>query len=222
MQKIIFLHVTKTAGGSLKGALEKLQGRKVAVCNGSKDVKNVSKDVDLLFGHMVYGVHNDFHKDAKYMAFVRHPLSRTISHFYQLANVDKSHIGEKIQKYQDINEFFLLDHHWEFENFLCKILSGEISPSMGDFELYQKAQKTIEERYEFIGIQEFMQLSMLRLSRILNEDLKIEKNINIGQYKLFDIDASTIDKILERNQADMMLYENLVSRFLPSIRKSKL
>jgi hypothetical protein len=217
--KIIFLHITKTAGGSLKRSLEGFRGKKIHFTNTNSEVEGVIGDADVVFGHLVYGVHGNYDGKVKYMAFIRHPLTRTVSHFYQLANVDKSTVGQKIQQYENINEFFLRDTHWEFENFMCKIISGEVRSKLDHKTLYKCALDRIENDFSFIGIQEMMHLSIMRLSHLLGGWIDPGHSVNIGNYNLHHLNKRTIHKIIKDNQGDIMLYNHVVRMFLDSLRR---
>lgn len=214
MKKTIFLHMTKTAGGSIKSAIAENYPRKCLFGNSINSFDEISDDVDLIFGHLIFGAHKSFPGFENYITFVRHPLTRTISHYYQLKNVDNSKIGVKIKKHDSINDFFSRDEHWEFQNFMCKIISGYGNKKVDDNDLYEKAIGNIDTFFSFVGIQEYMDLSLLRLSHIFGKKISVNKNVNIGSYNIFDINRKTLNKILEQNQLDLKLYKNISSKFL--------
>ena len=98
---LVFLHMTKTAGGSLKTALQDND----RIVFGNYSLKQDSFNVeggDILFGHSMYGIHEKLGCDPRYAIFLREPVTRVISHYYQLRDVDIGPQGEKIRKFTNI------------------------------------------------------------------------------------------------------------------------
>lgn len=133
----IFLHLTKTAGGTLKLALADAFGSDVEMLYGPADLErlkeaNLSK-TKMIYGHTTFGVHErlGFTKTPRHYCFMRHPVTRTISHYYHLRDVEKGPVGDKIRASEDINDFFANMQHWEFSNFMVKVLSGFVKQTPG-------------------------------------------------------------------------------------------
>lgn len=217
----VFLHLTKTAGGTLKAALSEAPSLAVGFLYSSDDrrqlIESGMKGLDLIYGHTLFGVDDELglHPETKYMCFMRHPVTRTISHYYHLRNVEKGPVGEKIRQSRNINHFFAEYHHWEFSNFMSKVISGlgRQSPTEGISTL-QMAVENIEARFEFIGFQEHFLLSMRALSARLGVPLSLKTEVNRGRYDLSDISEATIEKIERLNRVDMKLYKYCLKRFL--------
>lgn len=217
----VCLHITKTAGGTLKAALAEATSLKVAFVYNADDrerVKNSSpQNLDLIFGHMPFGVHHDLNlpETTRYMCFMRHPVTRTISHYYHLRNVDKGPIGEKIRESQNINDFFKNYQHWEFSNFMTKLISGigAAQPPRGA-TIYKDAVNNLETKFDFVGFQEFLPISMRKFSIVLKSDIKLNRDVNIGKYSFESIAEETIERIYELNAQDIRLYKHTLNLFL--------
>jgi hypothetical protein len=136
----------------------------------------------------------------------RHPVIRTVSHFYHLLNVDLSNDGDLARQYEDVNLYFKSERPWYFENFMCRIISGEPYSQLDDQELFRRAMDKIEKRYSFVGIKEHMELSLLALSKLFDEPIEAHSNVNIGSYNISMVSDNTLDIILSRNYADILLY----------------
>lgn len=217
----IFLHITKTAGGTLKTAVQEAYGKNVRFVYSAEEVDSIiDSNLDrlkLVYGHQLFGVHKLLNLAPRYMCFVRHPVQRTISHFYHLQNVDKGPVGKKIQGYKSIDDFFDKGEHWEFENLMSKIISGDGREKEIDVgALFSRAKHNLHENFEFVGIQEFFSLSVRVLSEILGRKLEIENNVNIGYYDERFISKETIEKIEYLNDCDMKIYKYCINRFLES------
>jgi SAM-dependent methyltransferase len=216
----MFLHIPKTAGGTLKQALQiavSQAGKTIQFANGVKAARQIElTKPDFIFGHLGYGIHEILGIDANYITFLRHPVNRVISHYYQLFNVDKSIIGDMIRNSADINSFFREQKHWEFDNLLCRVCSGKMNKVDDVDKAYHLALDNVRKDFIFIGFQEHFDLSLACLSRTLGFRILPNKEVNVGQYQLAGITDETIDRIVESNQHDIAFYKELIATHLPS------
>lgn len=173
MHPLFFMHITKTAGGSLK---ELMRSSSLNVRfhypsePGWRHDFNYKDGADIYFGHYVYGVHSIVQAEARYAAFVRDPIARSISHFNHLKNNDRGPVGQEVRKYNSIDAYILGARHWEFDNFLCRVISGvgekESFGRIG-FDVYLQALEHLTNTFSFIGIFEDMDNSLERLNEIV-------------------------------------------------------
>ena len=93
----IFLHVRKAGGTSMRHAMR--WGTGFARCHVTTDVeasayRNLTlerrKEIGLLQGHLLYGVHNHCPGDHAYVTMLRDPVRRVVSAYYY---VTKTHPG---------------------------------------------------------------------------------------------------------------------------------
>lgn len=217
----VCLHITKTAGGTLKRSLQSADDLNVEFVYNAVDREKLAErdltGVNLIYGHAMYGIHEEigFAENPKYMCFMRHPLSRTISHYYHLRNVDKSPVGDKIRQSEDINDFFENHHHWEFSNLMTRVVSGVgVARGADEDEILEHARENLRKHFSFVGFQEFFSFSMRAFSRALKNDLPQEKDINVGRYDISTITQKTLDHITETNKQDLALYKQALRRFL--------
>lgn len=215
------MHLTKTAGGTLKSAIGKTPGLSTYFVYGSDDVenfRNVSPNTfDLIYGHSIFGLHQriGLHEDTRYICFMRHPIMRTISHYYHLRNVDFGPIGDRIRESNDINDFFANHRHWEFSNFMMKVISGVgNSTPPEDVNIFRRAVEILDTRFDFVGFQEFFPISVRALGEYLGHKIDIDRDINIGRYNLGDVYPETIARIEILNQQDLRLYKFALRKFL--------
>lgn len=217
----IFLHLTKTAGGTLKSALGSTGDLSTHFVYGSQDIEHLKEtspiDYDIIYGHSIFGLHSviGLPSSTRYMCFMRHPITRTISHYYHLRNVDRGPIGDRIRASLDINDFFQNHSHWEFSNFMVKVISGvgntRPSPSVNAFRM---AVDNLEQYFDFVGFQEYFPISVRNLSKNLGKEIVVEKDINVGRYSLSDLSQSTLDRIEALNEQDTRLYKFAIRKFL--------
>lgn len=216
--KLVFIHLTKTAGGTLKDAVATEPSFSPLFVYNHYDWQQYDRNKhNVIYGHPDAWLYGNIGKSLDnsgdrfaYITFLRHPITRTISHFYHLVNVDKGHVGERLRSYKDINAFFASgDYHWEFNNYYCKVFSTH--PKLRDNEDFERrteeARVNLQENLSFIGFQEYMGLSLLTLNSLLDVDLKIGAAVNIGDYSYQDITKETLKKIVLLNEHDLKLYK---------------
>lgn len=218
-KKYFFLHLTKTAGGSLKTALEAVTDRQIEFLYSTEDVERIAamapQQPDIVYGHGLFGMHTELGMPPNYVCVMRHPVMRTISHYYHLRNVEQGPIGDEIRTSVDINDFFARGSYWEFENFMCRIVSGIGDEGViEEGRLFKTALTHINNHFHFVGIQEYLKLTILRLSELLGVTIQLEKRVNVGEYNFDSVSRETIDRIVELNKEDMALYAHCVNRFL--------
>ena len=216
----IFLHIPKTAGGTLKRALREATNLNVEFVYSNEDKSRIAEseasEIDLVYGHAAFGVHDriGLPDTTGYMCFMRHPLSRTISHYYHLRNVDRGRLGDKIRSSDNINDFFARLKHREFNNLMCRAISGSPVGERSDDEWFEAAAQNIDRSFEFIGFQEFLPMSLKRLSEVLGTSIVIQKDVNVGRYSQKDVTDETVAQINALNGADLRIYRYAVSKFL--------
>jgi hypothetical protein len=216
---LIFLHVTKTAGGTLKEGFKALTGRRVDFVYGPADKDRLRAlppgQLDIIYGHVLHGFHADLGLAPRYACFMRHPVTRTISHYYHLRNVEKGPVGERIRASADINAFFASEDYWEFDNLMVRILSGYANqPLPPGSEALDRALDHMEAHVEFVGFQEFFPLSVRKMNATLGLNIVTAKDANVGRYALSDVSSETLDRIEALNRLDLRLYKSALRRFL--------
>ena len=220
-----FLHITKTAGGSIKKLLgDQLNKGVVLFHNSHENVPPLQDNTQMVFGHFLVDIHEKYEGiKPNYLCFLRNPINRVVSHYYHLYNVDKSPVGDKIRSGgDDINEYFKQVNHWEFSNAMCKIIAGinVFDQKWSDERKLSIAMENMRS-FKFVGIYEFLELSLVRLSKLYNLDIAHVPSVNIGSYKFSKINEETIRKIIRINKYDWILYNYGVDLFWKQISKGK-
>lgn len=216
---LLFMHITKTAGGTLKSVLDDALGEKVRFAYGAEQLESLKNTplsgAEMVYGHFMFGLHESLGVAPRYACFVRHPVVRTISHYYHLRNVEPGPIGEKARSSHDINDFFERFEHWEFSNLMSRIIAG-VKPgeAKGGQEIYEMAVANLHASFDFVGFQEHFPLSMRRLASLIDTPLTIGRNVNVGSYALEEVAETTFRHIEEANRHDLALYKLCLERYL--------
>ncbi|WP_371170990.1 hypothetical protein [Aliiroseovarius sp. 2305UL8-7] len=215
----IMLHLTKTAGGTLNTALRSAPNLNVEMVYSVDEEHQLNGQdhghIDLFYGHMFFGVHEriGLQPTPRYLCFMRHPVTRTISHYYHLRNHDESFIGDIMRKSSDINDFFETTGYWEFSDLMSKVISGKQKHDDKE-ELFRMAVHNLDNYFDFVGFQEFFALSVRDLNKTLGTKLDIQSNANVGVYSFDEVSEETVQRIESLNAIDLRLYRHALDKFL--------
>lgn len=224
---ILFLHLSKTAGSSLRVALgnnfkasERLE---VYVPPGTIKpqphnpnsimhyVKNtyspeVLRNTRFFSAHCFYGMHSIFDQDFKYITMLRDPIERIVSHYYFTTKTNLA-VRSKFKTLEDYVEGQTNQHNW-----MTKMVSGTWT---GDLDL---AKHNIKENIAFCGITEMYNESIELMTKMFNLNLKNEiRNANKDKKPLGKGDEKIKKRICELHSKDIELYN-----FAKDLLKSKL
>lgn len=210
---LYFMHITKTAGGSLKEALRNSQEAVKFHYRSEADFDinfQYPDEFKVIFGHYIFGAHVKADNPPNYACFLREPVARTVSHYHHLRNNDKGPIGEKIRKHGSFEAVLTEAAHWEFDNFLCRVISGVgKTVKFGDlgYNAYDLARKNLRDHFRFIGIFEQMNASLVRLNQTF-PSLGLElPQVNLGSYDR-EISDSLREQLIALNRFDELLYQD--------------
>lgn len=209
------MHITKTAGGSLKDALRRSEEDVIFHYPAEEGYRlNLAYEVKpkIIFGHYIFGVHKLAAVEPRYACFLREPISRTISHFYHLRNNDRSRIGDVTRQFDSIEQYLESAKHWEFDNFLCRVISGVANTvKYGDAgrNTYALARDNLQKYFEYIGLFEDMEGSLDRLRKIMPSLPTQIGSVNKGVYEK-DVPSEASKIVREFNVFDQLLYQDAV------------
>jgi hypothetical protein len=179
---LIFLHVPKTAGSSLTAILEEQYARERSYStsfsghhpNGSLDGFHALPAarlvvLDLLYGHMPYGLHQKLPRPADYITLLRDPVSRVISNYFFEGREPGSYLYEQVRSgAMDIDGYLDYVRELGIDNIQTRMIAGIYDPDGGPpltQEIPARAQENLERNFAFVGLQEAFEDSYLMLRR---------------------------------------------------------
>lgn len=218
---LLFMHLPKTAGGSVKELVERSFGAPDLYLFYNDDPARSAKEARearLIYGHFIYGFHKQLLVYPMYTCFLRNPIERVISHYFHLKTIDLGPYGEMAREYRSVGEFVSRSNYWACSNMMCKMLTGtgdETIPEGG--WLYRWAKQNMKRHFPIYGIYEYLPQSLRVFERAIGlrtEDLPV---INKGTYRRDEIRPSDVQAIADANREDISLYAWAVRRFLREV-----
>ncbi len=219
-QTLIFLHIPKTAGTTLRSILmRQYSDGKVCLIYDGDDNPFISTEefnaftddkkssYDAIMGHLTFGLHHMLPKELKYTyaAIIRDPVKRVLSLYNHFINNQFKDSGHSILD-------FIADRNAQFDNHQVRILSGKHAPFGKCSEMMLNAAiKNLSKKFSLVGITEMFEETLFLANKLLGWKAVPYANKNIGKNMSNpapDVhDDSVINRIKEYNSLDIKLYE---------------
>jgi hypothetical protein len=224
LQPIVFLHIPK-AGGTTLRAILKRQYRSQEIFEIGSDINRdivkftflpmqVRYQIKLLIGHMTHGLHALFPKSSICLTMLRDPVSRVYSE-YRFLSSNKHHPLYSIVSPLTYHQYLDLDPTRQASNGQTRLISGStygdtigipgIEP-IGKHHL-ARALENLERFYPQVGLLERYDESLLLWCQRFNWQYPLYEKKNISRKVSKPLDSSEIEHTLEKNQFDAVLYK---------------
>lgn len=221
--RIIYQHIPKTAGNSLSTLIRRQFDRKKQFICGTDGVLNdfialpqKNKDnIELLIGHVDYGIHKYFNNDSLYFTFLRDPVERVLSHYYFIKE-RSTHRYHQYALTMDIVQFLKHGIRPRMNNCMVRMLSGidaEYGKCTSDH--VKTAMGNLENHYAFVGFISNMEGYVQRLCERLNFEFRPIPVINQTKIRpnIKDVSPEVIDEIKKYNSQDIELYHQAYQKY---------
>lgn len=219
--KVIFLHIPKTGGQSLRKIAEGnyAKGESFPVYPNNPSYANIEDLVSLegasaerlrlIAGHVSYGLHERLPYGCVYFSMMRDPVDRVLSAYHHILRTNERAAGQSLPRIFE-SKRKLLDNHQ------TRILSGH-DPDFGGCtaDMLWEAVENIERDVAFVGIMERFAESTARLGEIFGWRTTSGEKINVNPQRrdAGKFAASEIGLIEDHNRYDIMLYRWVVRRY---------
>ncbi|MEL7357713.1 MAG: sulfotransferase family 2 domain-containing protein [Cyanobacteria bacterium J06560_6] len=240
---LVFLHIHKASGSSLLSILRQIYRRdhyEIYVRDGSRGVEQIEKRRKALneliqvsqvkvpkvvSGHMGFGIHEYLQNEFKYFVFLRNPVQRVVSHFYEILKQDRYFKQElSSAPFETLSEMQV--EHFEYlastckpygwsNNLMTRMIAGKefsswLTGSSDDVACDESTLKIAKEnlRHCSIGITERFDESLIVMSRLFGWRNIYYRRENIGYNRLplSKIPEATLRLIKSKNHLDLQLY----------------
>lgn len=218
----IHLHIPKTGGTTLRDIIQRqYRSEKILMIPKLEESENILKEVStsqinqlkLIQGHLKYGIHNHFHRRAKYFAIIRDPINRVLStYYYVLSQKNNPQNLSTANNQMTIYDFVQSGVNPFLINGQTQLISGKTgdidNPIIESEELFSLAKENIENDFLFLGITEMFDETILILKNMLGWHMPYYSIANRTKKKPnYDaVNPTIISFIKEHNQLDIKLY----------------
>ena len=230
---VIFIHIPRTAGTSIRTALDSLFSPEERIYTYARRSWAIPPDrlgeLDegtrrralLVFGHAPFGLHRDLPQRCRYATLVRDPVERVISNFYFYANTLAKRTarglapGTRMEQAVASGEIDLAGYLRSEgpappPNLMTRWIAGRTGTgSADDPVLLEKARRNIDRRFVGIGTTQHSQqfIDLLAEHMIWGAVTVGRVNPNPRRKQTDQLDPTVLDLARERNALDLALYE---------------
>lgn len=209
---LLFLHVPKAGGSTLKTILDReYSGRPTWSVNwpAGEDVAALEDraSIELIEGHFGFGLHRQFPQEATYITLVRDPVARVVSHFDYVRREPAHPLHRQVvEENLSLEDYVTAGLSDELENGQVRLLSEQ--------GLLDEAKRNLVEFFPVVGVTERFDESLLLFRNALGWRRRpLYARINAtGPRDRSPVDPATRELILTRNSLDADLYAFVVER----------
>jgi hypothetical protein len=216
---LVFLHIPKAAGRTFYRVLDRqVPAGTVFQLDGTHWQASIERlrampeeerrRLRVVQGHMGFGVHELFSQTARYITFVRDPVSRIVSH-YHYALRSKNHYlhDEVVGRGLRLRDYATGGLTAELENGQTKLLAGpDDDLAEGTPEDLERAKRHVREHFVLAGLTERFDESLLLLKRDLGWANVAYERENVAPSAPRPPDPETVEAVRERNLLDLELH----------------
>ena len=245
---LIFIHLYKTGGTTLNRIIE-WEYKLSRICSVEPTWWRWSYQrimrwsparlagMDVLKGHMPFGLHNSIPRPANYVTVLREPVERAISDYY-FARRFKPHMHHRAALQLTLEEYFLEKHE---HNLQSRILAGpnshELFPTVCDSATLTVAKENLARHFIVVGLTERFDETLALLKVALGWKVKRYRSFRVAGNRISKqlVAPATLALIREKERFDLALYSYGSSLFeeaisaqreaveaeLPTIRKAR-
>jgi sulfotransferase famil protein len=238
---LCFVHVQKTAGTSVTELLRRnfpqgfhqylVVGRKDQDGRGKnfdsadEDIQDIlrhiadpSHGLELITGHVPYGIHKKIGRRVSYFAFLRDPLARALSQYYHVMDETRNSALRRIMIEYDFDFRRAIESGaaLQFNNDQTRMLIGSDKMFLDESDLDQ-AKAVIERDYLLVGTHERLRESLDLLCDKLNLRTRNLSTLNLGRRDLPPPAPGVEEAFVAANDLDGRLYDWVAQEYLPTM-----
>jgi len=228
-EALIFLHIPKTAGTTLNRIIE-WQYSPLSIFTidphgiraTPERFKTLSeqrrRQLRVVRGHMVYGIHEFLPQGATYITMLRDPVARLLSAYSFILRRPLNPMHRKLKRGRlGVEAFIQLTPNRQ--NLQCRILAG-VEDVNCDQRLLDVAKENITKSFSVVGLCERFEESLMLIANAFGWEIPYYENRKVSKVRP-TFDPGVVNMIQEHNRFDMELYEFARKRFDETLHKKE-
>ena len=168
-------------------------------------------------GHMLFGLHEYLPGESDYITFLRHPVSRVVSHYKMIRALGAFPADHTLDPSKPLwNLGAHPDYHRALDNYQVRAIAGI------DFELpfgaitrdhLRRAQENLDRHFQFVGLTERFDLSLLLMRQVCGWKWRHYIADNVATDPSPRLPQSVLDQLCDLNRYDLELYRYAEEKF---------
>ena len=239
---VIFLHIGKTAGTTIRQILRKeyspaetllIRSRPLHVeRQGDRPTRestiryfatlseNERGRASLILGHTIFGIHRYVPRPSTYFTLLRDPVALTISQYNYVAR-NPNHPLHDVASHRSLEEYVTSGVTLETDNSQTRAIAGDTTTPFGGCSdaMLTLAKSNIEEHFSVVGLVERFDESLLLLERAFNWARPLYVRANVTTKKE-PVTTEAREVIRQQNRIDFELNTWAAARFDDMIAES--
>ena len=223
----VFLHIPKTGGVTLRGALRQKYPGRVITLHSPREPARVGqlplaerRSARILTGHLPHGVDRYMPQGCDYITMLREPVARAVSTYHHVLDHPQHWFHEEVVRNEMGLEDFVEAVAGPMDNLQTRLLSGRVEGELvtrapGQVEVTRLGTEVLNraranlDRFLVVGLTERFDESVILVRRALGWRLPMyaKRNAARGQRRPPPSDRAS-ELISERDRLDMALYEH--------------
>jgi len=224
---IIFIHLPKTGGTTMRSVLEQQYGGaqifKVPPpsATGKQKIDDFSKlppeerdTFKVVYGHFDYGAHIGLEEtNFTYFTILRNPVDRVISHYYFVKQRTNHRLHKNVvSEDMSLQEYATSGLTKEVDNHQTRVLIGKegVTPAFGacPSEFLERAKQHLQNEFAVVGTSERFDETLLVLQEVLGWSIPfyVSRNITKSRPKSDALPPDVVEAISKYNQLDLELH----------------
>lgn len=237
---VIFLHVGKTAGATMRRALRKefasnqvleLKAPTVAPGRLRRDgaieyfaglPEAERARPRLIMGHMTFGLDAAIPRPSTYVTLLREPLKLIASQFHHVKRHEGHLLHEEAKAYPDLAAYVRSGLSLEMDNSQTRAFAGDTTTPFGGCgpEMLERAKANLERAFAVVGLTERFDESLVLMRRAFAWDKLryVSVNIDPGRAQRDPLSPADLEFVRTQNALDLDLYAWAADRFATTLR----
>lgn len=218
---LIFLHIGKTAGSTLRQVLKRqfpsaqvmtIRARRRPRTDTLADFARLPEldrmQPRLIMGHTVFGLHEGVPRPATYLTMLRDPVRLAHSQYHYVTRTPGHHHHDAIRGLT-LEEYVESGISFEMDNSQTRAIAGDLGTPIGECtaDMLERAKRNLDEYFSWFGLTERFDESILLLRRTFGwRDVRyVSRNVSRSRVELTNAQRALLKR---KNWLDLDLYEH--------------